>query len=392
MESTINTRRRAKSRIHMDMSLLGAIIALVGLGLIMVASASISGAEGETGDPLFYFWRQLETVLLGVILFFLLIRVPVDFWQRHSISILLIGVALLILVLIPGLGRTVNGSTRWLCMGSLCLQVSEFAKFALILYLSGFFVRHSKQLKDKQSYYLVPLMVLAMLGVLLLAEPDYGALVVMVLTVFALLFLRGMKFSSMLLVAMPVVGLLSIALFSEDYRLKRLMSFLDPCSNQNAFDNGYQLCQALIAFGRGGWTGVGLGSSVQKLHYLPEAHTDFLFAVLAEELGLLGSLLVIGLFAILVYRIFIIGMQANEVGKPFAAYTAYGIAFWLGTQAVVNMCVNVGLLPTKGLTLPLMSYGGSSLLIAFLSLAVVVRIDQETQKKLPKNARRGITL
>lgn len=389
MDTLIGQKRSSRSHTKLDMGLLGAIIALVGLGLVMVASASITGAEGDTGDPLFYFWRQLETVLLGVILFVLLLRVPSDFWQRHSANILLLSVVLLILVLIPGLGRTVNGSTRWLCMGSLCLQVSEFAKFALILYTAGFFVRHAKQLKVKQSYYLVPLVVLAMLGTLLLAEPDYGALVVMASTVFALLFLRGMKFSSLFLVSLPVIALLSAALFTESYRLKRLMSFMDPCSTQNVFADGYQLCQALIAFGRGGWTGVGLGSSVQKLHYLPEAHTDFLFAVLAEELGLLGSLVVIVLFGILVYRIFIIGSQANEVGKPFAAYTAYGIAFWLGIQAVVNMCVNVGLLPTKGLTLPLMSYGGSSLLIAFLSLALVVRIDQETQKKLPKNARRG---
>ena len=271
----------------------------------------------------------------------------------------------------------VNGSRRWLVLGPLVIQVSELVKLAMILYVSGYLVRQESQIKDSIIGFLKPMLVLAIVACLLLLEPDFGATVVITSTVMAMLFLIGVKIRYYLGLLL-IVGLSMAALaISSPYRMARLTAFLNPWADQ--FNSGYQLTQSLIAFGRGGWFGLGLGGSVQKLFYLPESYTDFLFAVLAEEFGLLGILLVLALYAIIVGRGLAIGYRAVMASRQFAGFTAYGISFWLGFQAIVNMGVNLGLLPTKGLTLPFLSYGGASLIVNCIIISLLLRIDHETR-------------
>ena len=284
---------------------------------------------------------------------------------------------LLVLVLIPGIGRTVNGSRRWLALGPVGIQVSELAKMTMIFYLAGYLVRQKESVSQSILGFIRPMMVLGVVAVLLLLEPDFGATVVIACTVMAMLFLTGVKLRYYLGLMLGVGVSLAFLAVSSPYRVARLTAFLNPWADQ--FNSGYQLTQSLIAFGRGGWSGVGLGDGVQKLFYLPESHTDFLFAVLAEELGLLGILLVLALYSILVIRGLIIGLNANLQERLFASYTAYGITFWLGLQAAINMGVNAGLLPTKGLTLPLMSYGGASIVVNCMVIALLLRIDHENR-------------
>ena len=280
-------------------------------------------------------------------------------------------------MLIPGIGRVVNGSRRWLAIGPIGIQVSELAKVTMILYLSGYLVRQQHSVGQSIIGFIRPMIVLGIFAFLLLLEPDFGATVVISGTVMAMLFLTGVKIRYYLgLMVMVGVSLAFLAV-SSPYRMARLTAFLNPWADQ--FNSGYQLTQSLIAFGRGGWFGVGLGDGVQKLLYLPEAHTDFLFAVLAEELGLTGILLVLILYSILVWRGFMIGFNAFSQGRLFAAFAAYGVTFWLGLQAAINMGVNSGLLPTKGLTLPLLSYGGASLVVNCIVIALLLRIDHENR-------------
>ncbi len=357
--------------------LLCVILCLLLLGLIMVASSSVSIADRTYHDPLYYFWRQLIAVLAGVALAMLAMQLPMKVWQQISVPLLALGVMLLILVLVPGVGREINGSMRWISLGPVSFQASEPVKLCIIAYLAGYLVRQNDQVRGGFAGFIRPIGIVTMISGLLLLEPDYGACIVLFATTLGMLFLAGVplsRFLSWVLVATAALATLAVL---SPYRMQRLMGFIDPW--QDPWNTGFQLTQALIAFGRGDWLGVGLGSSVQKLFYLPEAHTDFVFAVLAEELGLLGVIAVILMFGFLVIRALIIGQMAEAGGRPFAAYFAYGIGLLLGVQSFINIGVNMGLLPTKGLTLPLMSYGGNSVFITCLLLGILLRIEYENR-------------
>ncbi|MCK9529603.1 MAG: putative lipid II flippase FtsW [Gammaproteobacteria bacterium] len=361
-----------------DGPLLLVVFVLLGLGLVMVGSASVSMADRQLGTPFFYLTRQLMTLGIGVLLGFVALRMPLEIWQRLGLPMLIVATALLAIVLIPGLGRTANGSTRWLALGPLSFQVSEFAKLAAVVYVAGYLVRHEEAVRSTFGGFLKPLALMAVPMLLLLLEPDFGAAVVILATVMGMLFLGGVRLSLFGALVVAAGGLLAFLAVSSPYRMERLTTFTNPWADP--FNSGYQLTQALIAFGRGEWFGVGLGGSVQKLFYMPEAHTDFLFAVLAEELGLIGVMAVILLFAYLAWRGFAIGRRASRAGLTFGGHLAFGITLWLAIQAFVNIGVNMGALPTKGLTLPLMSYGRSSLLVVCIAIALLLRVDYEVRR------------
>ena len=360
-----------------DKWLIAVIVALIIIGLMMVASSSVMISTRMYHQPFHFLIRQVCYLCAGLVVAMVIIRTDTSIWEKHSVQMLLGCLVLLVLVLIPGIGRVVNGSRRWLSFGPIGIQVSELAKITMILYLSGYLVRQQKMISQNILGFIKPMVILGIFSVLLLLEPDFGATVVITGTVMAMLFLTGVKLRYYVGLVIMVAGTLVVLAVSSPYRMARLTAFLNPWADQ--FNSGYQLTQSLIAFGRGGWFGSGLGDSVQKLFYLPEAHTDFLFAVLAEELGLFGILLVLMLYSILVVRGLMIGLNAYTQGRLFAAYTAYGITFWLGLQAAINMGVNAGLLPTKGLTLPLMSYGGASMMVCLCVLALLLRIDHENR-------------
>jgi len=290
---------------------------------------------------------------------------------------LIFSLFLLVLVLVPGIGKTVNGSTRWLPLGFINLQVSELVKLFLVIYVAGYLVRHGDAVRRSLWGFLKPMMMVGIAGLLLLIEPDFGATVVIMGTVLAMTFLAGARFVQFISFVTLFVCAAMLLVVTSPYRMQRLTSFANPWADP--FDSGFQLTQSLIAIGTGGWFGTGLGGSVQKLFYLPESHTDFLFAVLSEELGFIGVAVVILLFSMLFFRSLKIASQAEAAGNYFAAYMAYGIGIWLSMQAIINMGVNVGLLPTKGLTLPLMSYGGSSLVVSCMAIGLLMRIQYETR-------------
>ncbi len=365
-------------RADLERGLMTGVGALLLLGLVMVASTSITLAEQRWDDPLHLFWRQMLYVTVGLLAGLVAFWIPIRVWRGISVGLLLLGLSLLLLVLIPGLGREVNGSMRWLSLGGFNLQPSEAMKLAMILYLSGYLVRRGEEVRLSFSGSLKPLALLILITGLLLLEPDYGAVVVLFAAVMGMLFLAGVPPRQFALwVGGVSLGLFGVILLAP-YRIQRLTSFMDPWADP--FNSGFQLTQALIAIGRGEWLGVGLGASVQKLTYLPEAHTDFMFAILAEELGLLGCLVVIALFAFVVARGFVIARRALRRGDDYAAYLAYGIALLLGIQAGINLGVNLGLLPTKGLTLPFMSYGGSSILVSCVMVALLLRVAYENRQ------------
>ncbi len=373
------TARSGPSVMTADYWLLGSSLALLIIGLIMVGSASVSIAESKLGEPFYFLWRQLLFTGIGLLTAFIVIRIPMTFWQEIGPALVIISLLLLVMVFVPGLGKEVNGSTRWIVMGSFNLQASEFVKLFMVLYLAGYLVRHNEAVRQSAGGFLRPLALLMVVMLLLLLEPDFGAAAVLICTAMAMIWLAGVRISQFLLLIIVVSIALALLVYSSEYRMQRLTAFLNPWADP--FNSGFQLTQALIAFGRGEWLGVGLGGSVQKLFYLPEAHTDFLFAVMAEELGLLGVLLVIGLFTILIYRAIKIGRNAENRERPFSGYVAYGLGIWIGLQAFINIGVNMGVLPTKGLTLPFMSYGGSSILVMCIVIAMLVRIDYETRKE-----------
>lgn len=353
------------------------LCSLVGLGLLMVASASIVVSDHQLHQPFYYFYKQLILLALGVALGGIIVQFEVAAWEKIS-SALLIGVMLLLgLVLIPGIGHSVNGSMRWIGFGPASMQVSELAKFATVVYLASYLVRRHDEINTSLMGFLKPMMLLGIIAILLLREPDFGATVVIMATALGMMFLGGMRLRHFVLLFGIVLLCLSVLAISEPYRVKRVTTFLNPWLNP--FGNGYQLTQSLMAFGRGGWLGAGLGKSVQKVFYLPEAHTDFLFAIIAEELGLVGVLVVITLFTLLIIRIFSIGRRSQQLHYHFAGFVAYGFAFWLSIQFMVNIGVSSGMLPTKGLTLPLMSYGGSSMLVTCVVFALLLRIDYENR-------------
>lgn len=345
------------------------------LGLVMMTSASISIAERQVQEPLYFLSRQLFGVAFGVLGAVIMMAIPTNVWERLAMPLLLVAFILLLLVLIPGIGHEVNGSRRWLRAGVMNFQASEMARVLLLVYLSSYVVRRQAELKEELKGFLKPLGVLMGAAALLLMEPDFGAATVLMATGLGVLFLAGVKLRHFLaLVAIAAAGMAVIAVTSA-YRLKRLTAFLDPWADP--FNSGFQLTQSLIAIGRGELFGVGLGSSVQKLFYLPEAHTDFVFAVLAEELGLAGVIVTLALFVLLVWRSFYISRLAAEAGLAFQAYCAAAFGIWLALQTFINIGVNMGILPTKGLTLPLMSYGGSSIMVTLGWLGFLMRIHHE---------------
>ena len=377
----VRTRTGKLPAAEYDRSLVWGALLLAALGLVMVYSASIATAEASryTGQNAAYYLTRhgvfLAASLLGGALVFL---VPARGWQKAAPWLFLCGLVLLALVLVPGLGREVNGARRWLDLRVATLQPSELMKLAVVLYAADYTVRKHAVLKNFKKGLLPMLAVMLLVSWLLLREPDFGAFVVIAVTTFGMLFLGGMNgLHFVALLAMLGVGFAGLVL-SSPYRMQRIFGFMDPWADP--YGGGYQLSHALIAFGRGEWFGVGLGASVEKLFYLPEAHTDFLLAVIAEELGLVGVAVVIGLFLWLVLRAFAIGRQAALRERHFSALAAQGIGVWLGLQALINMGVNMGLLPTKGLTLPLMSFGGTGLVVNFAALAILLRIDWETRQ------------
>lgn len=361
-----------------DAWLLKVVVAILCIGFIMVASSSLPTAETR-GVPLFHYSiSQAINISLSIFVLVLTTFIPVKLYRGMGGSLLIISLILLSVLLIPGVSRAINGSVRWFLLGSFSFQPSEFAKFSLIIYLAGYIVRREDKLKNSFFGFLLPLGVIGLICLLLLLEPDFGTSVVIVFIGLGMLFVGGVKLSRFLLLLPFIISAVVALSCSSSYRLQRLLSFKNPWADQ--FDSGYQLVQSLIAFGRGGIFGNGLGGSIQKLHYLPEAHTDFIFAVIAEELGLIGATIVLSLYAIFVFRALFIGRKACLVGLSFNGYIAYGIALWIGFQSIVNIGVNIGLLPTKGITLPLMSSGGSSMLITSIAIGLLFRIDYENKR------------
>jgi len=353
-------------------------VALLIVGVVMISSASMDMALETVGNSYHYVIRQLMFAVMGCMLALVAVNVPVAWWERSGWLLLGIGLLVLVLVLTP-LGRTVNGSTRWIPFGLFNVQVSEVAKLCLIAYLAGYVVRRRDELLNTWPGFLKPLGVLGVASALLVIQPDFGATVVLVTAAAGMIFLSGVRLSRFVPLIATLVVLGVVLILTQPYRLKRVVSYLDPWKDQ--FDTGYQLTQSLIAFGRGEWSGVGLGNSIQKLFFLPEAHTDFIFAIIAEEFGLLGSLLVLGLFTVLVVTGFVIARRAEKAAMPFGACFAYGITLLIGLQAGINMAVSTGLLPTKGLTLPLVSYGGSSLMISCVCIGILARVEMERLDK-----------
>ena len=377
------TARAPKPTAELDFGLLWLALALMAIGVVMVYSASIAIAEAAryTGhDGEYYLIRQAIFSALGVGVAVAAFQVPMRVWQQAAPYLFLAGLLLLVVVLIPGIGREVNGSRRWIPLGFANLQPSELMKFLAVLYAADYTARKSAVMDDFKRGFLPMAAVMMAVGGLLLVEPDFGAFVVIVSIAMGILFLGGLNWKVFAaLVAVLVAGFVTLILTSP-YRLQRVLGFMDPFADP--YGKGYQLSHALIAFGRGEWFGLGLGASVEKLFYLPEAHTDFLLAVIAEELGFIGVAIVIGLFAWLVVKAFMIGHRAAQLERNYCALVAQGIGIWLGVQALINMGVNVGLLPTKGLTLPFLSFGGSGVLANCLAIAVLLRIDWEHRQMM----------
>ena len=360
-----------------DHFLLLAGVALISIGLLMVASTSMVISDQQFGYPMHFFLRQVAYVGVSVFLGAFVLMIKMEQWETYSGYLLIFSLLLLVIVLVPGLSWQVNGSSRWVNLGFISVQVSELMKVAMIIFLAGYLVRRDEEIQGDIIGFIKPLALLGVVAILLLMEPDFGATAVIMAVALGMMFLGGVRlwhFSFLLILVGSLAGLL---IFSTPYRLARLTSFLNPWATQ--FKSGYQLTQSLIAFGRGGIWGVGLGNSIQKLFYLPEAHTDFLFAVLAEEFGLMGQLVVCALFVIVVSRALLIGRLADQNGSKYSAYVAYGLGLWIGLQALINIGVNLGVLPTKGLTLPLISYGGSSMLVQCAAIAILLRIYHEAK-------------
>lgn len=358
-----------------DWPLLGLWIALMTIGLIMVASASVAFASASYGDAWYFAKKHGIYMAMGFALASIVVCIPMSVWQRYSGYLLIATFILLVIVLIPGIGRKVNGSQRWISLGIISVQISEIAKLAAVVFFASFFARRYQEFYSGWGGFLKPLGIVGAMILLLLAEPDFGSSVVLCGTVFAMMFIAGVRiWQFMILIVIGVVGLASVAIFSP-YRMQRLITFLDPWADQ--FNSGYQLTQSLIGFGRGEWLGLGLGNSLQKLFFLPEAHTDFIFSIIAEEFGLIGAVIVLAIFVLLILRILMIARECLSMGKVFPALAAFGIAILFSFQVFINAGVASGLLPTKGLTLPFISYGGSSLLINCVMMAFVLRARWE---------------
>jgi cell division protein FtsW len=379
---------RLRTELQLDPVLLTLVLTLLLGGFVILASASISISDNAANNPFFYLQRQLLAAVIGAFAAGTCLFIPMQVWRNLGPLMLLLGIALLVVVLVPGIGYEVNGARRWVRVGIMNLQVSEPARLCFLIYLAGYLVRRAKTLREEFMGFLRPMLVLTVACVLLLKEPDFGAAMVLLATALAMLFVAGARIRDFIVFFSAAVGAMIALAVTSPYRMKRLTGFLDPWADP--YDSGFQLTQSLIAIGRGEWFGVGLGDSVQKLFYLPEAHTDFVFAVFAEEFGLVGSLVLIAIFMALVWRVFQLGIRAHDAERFFEAYLAIGLATWFGLQAFINIGVNMGLLPTKGLTLPLVSYGRSSLIVTMVCIGLLLRIHHElTVDAKPVNRKRG---
>ena len=354
-------------------------LAALVLGWLMVASASTGIAEFYTGNAAYFTIRHAVYLLLGIAVTFMVSGISLARWARFDSLLLLAGFIGLILVFVPGIGHEVNGSQRWLNLGIIKVQASEIAKLGAVFYIAGYLVRRKDEVQSQLSGFVKPLFILAFMVALLLAEPDFGAAAVLMGAAMIQLFLGGVKAGQFFLLVIATVTLGYFVVTGEEYRMQRLLAYLDPWAPENVYNTGYQLTQSLIAFGRGDLFGMGYGESVQKLFYLPEAHTDFVFAIWAEETGLIGAVAVLAVLVALLGFIWSIAWKAQRAGLMYASYVAIGIAGLLGLQIIINIGVNTGLLPTKGLTLPFFSYGGSSLMICCAMMGIVMRIAYETQ-------------
>ncbi len=376
--TTLNDR---VARMEYDRSLLWITLLLLGFGIVMVYSASIAIAEAGRNTAFsatYYLSRHSVFVLISIIAGAVVFQIPIRILQQMAPYLFVLGVVLLILVLIPGIGHEVNGSRRWLPLGFVNLQPSEIVKLSVLLYASDYTARKAALMHSFQRGFLPLFGVMVVTGSLLLFEPDYGALGVVTVIAMGILFLGGMYLRLFVTLIVGLVFAFVMLVWTSPYRMRRVIGFMDPWADP--FGTGYQLSHALIAFGRGEWLGVGLGASVEKLFYLPEAHTDFLLAVIAEELGFIGVLILILMFAWIVWRAFRIGKRATDLERPFPALVAFGIGLWMGVQVFINMGVNMGILPTKGLTLPLLSFGGSAVLTTCCAIGILLRIDWENRQ------------
>ena len=367
----------------LDWRLIGLLLLMIGFGLVVLQSASITFAESRYGDPFFFLKRQLVAVALGAaIATWIVLRLTLEDLERLAPLICLAVLVGLIVVLIPGVGHEVNGARRWIRFGVMNLQVSEFAKIATTLYVASYLMRHGNRLKSSFDAFLKPLVLLSLAGVLCLLEPDYGATVVLMTIAVGMIFLGGARVGQFFLCTILLIAIGGFFIYISDYRMNRVVSFFDPWSDP--FGGAFQLVQSLIAVGSGAITGVGFGGSVQKLLYLPEAHTDFVFAVYAEELGLIGVVVLVGLYSALIALMIQVARRAERANRGFGAFVVYGVVIWVACQTFISMSVNMGLLPTKGLTLPFLSYGGSSALSLFIAFGLIIRIGFEARLGEPK--------
>ena len=364
-------------------------LAMLLLGWLMVASASTGIAEFYTGNPAHFAIRHAFYLLLGIGVTFSISLIPMARWAKLDAILLVIGFVGLVLVFVPGIGHEVNGSQRWLNLGIIKIQASEIAKLSAVFYISGYLVRRQDEVQSQWSGFIKPLGLLAVMVALLLMEPDFGAVVVLMGAAMVQLFLGGVKAGQFFLLLFATLIVSSFVVTAETYRMERLLAYLDPWAPEHVYGTGYQLTQSLIAFGRGEWFGIGLGESIQKLFYLPEAHTDFVFAIWAEETGLFGGAIALLGLALVIGLIWRVAWAAQKRGQMYSAYIASGIASLLGLQVVINLGVNTGLLPTKGLTLPFFSYGGSSLMMCCAMIGIVMRIDYESRQNLENSDNSG---
>lgn len=362
---------------YVDRALLINVMLLVAFGTVVMTSASVAISEKNYGTAYFYLNRQVMFLLIGSVVAYITYRIRMSFWQGMGPLILIPILLMLVAVLL--LGREVNGSTRWLGIGPMSIQVSEMAKVSVILYMAGYLVRHGKSLAESSAIkpLFLPLIIIVLIDVLLILQPDFGSLIMITATGLSMLFLGGVKLYRLLLLFVLAVGGMVGIIMMGGYRLARVIAFLNPW--EHAQDKGYQTVHSLMGIGDGGWYGVGLGGSVQKLFYLPEAHNDYVFAVLAEEFGFIGIVFILALFGWFVQRAFVIGFNADKAKLHYGAYVAYGIGFWIGFQVLFHIGVNLAVLPPKGLTLPFVSYGGSSLLSTMIAIALLMRVHRDTQ-------------
>lgn len=385
MSALLGSAHSAQSHVEPDFdpTVIWLAAALLGLGIVMVYSASIAIAEAAkftNGHVQYYLVRQLIAVGVGIVGAIAVVQVPMRYWQIAAPYLFAISVAMLVIVLIPGVGREVNGSQRWLGYGAFRLQPSELAKLFVVIYAADYTIRKASHMASLRRGFMPMFVVMLVTGALLLQEPDFGAFAVITAIAMGVLFLGGMNWRLFAILVLLLVAGFMVLIWSSPYRMERVLGFMDPWADP--FGRGYQLSHALIAFGRGEWFGVGLGASVEKLFYLPEAHTDFLLAVIAEELGLVGVVATIGAFAWLSLRAISIGNQAARLERYFSALVAQGVGLWIAVQTMINMGVNMGLLPTKGLTLPLLSYGGSGLVANCMALGLLMRVDYENRQMM----------